>query len=437
MRAWERARDLAERTPEARNRYVDLLRAVSIAAVVFGHWLIAAPWVDQGHLRLDHMLGLQPWTQWLTWLFQVMPIFFMVGGYSNAASWEAARRSGRDYGVWVGARLRRLIAPIVPLLLFWGVLGFVAHRAGVTPPIIKIGSQAALVPIWFLAIYVLVVVLAPVTHWAWRRFGIGSFWALVALAVLVDLARFRVGLVWFGWTNYLFVWSAVHHMGYMWKDGRLTGPTRTLAWMFGGLFLLLGLVFVGGYPLSMVGVPGEEVSNTLPPSLAMLGLGMAQGGLLLTLEAAARRWLRRATAWAATILVNGMIMSVYLWHLTAMVLVIGLLNLIGGFGLGLQPGSDVWWATRPVWMVGLAAALFPFLLVFVRFERLSEPKTPVRLSLWRALVGSAMVCVSLALISLDGIGAEGPLGVRVWVLLLALLGAALVGVGPRRRDAAT
>ena len=40
---WAQASVLAVKTPESRNRYVDFLRALSICAVVFGHWLMAAP----------------------------------------------------------------------------------------------------------------------------------------------------------------------------------------------------------------------------------------------------------------------------------------------------------------------------------------------------------------------------------------------------------
>ena len=104
--AWSRALEFADATPEARNRYVDLLRALSIGAVVFGHWLIAAPWMDGGRLHFDHMLAIQPWTQWLSWLFQVMPVFFMVGGYSNAASWDAAVREGKSYGEWTAPKAK-------------------------------------------------------------------------------------------------------------------------------------------------------------------------------------------------------------------------------------------------------------------------------------------------------------------------------------------
>lgn len=434
MNAWSRALDLAERTPEARNRYVDLLRALSITAVVFGHWLMAAPWVDQGELRLEHMLGVTPWMQWLTWCFQVMPVFFIVGGYSNSASWTAALRNRQPYGVWVGTRLRRLIGPIIPLLLFWAVVAMIAFRAGISPDLIKYGSQAALIPIWFLAVYVMVVVLVPLTHRAWREFGVLSFWALVLCAVLVDLGRFSGSIGAGAWINYLFIWLAVHQMGYMWRDGKLGGAKKSLPWMIGGLVVMLGLVKLAGYPISMVSVPDQVISNTRPPSLAMLALAMLHGGLVLSLEGPARRLLHRTRVWAATILVNGTIMSVYLWHMTALILLTGLLNLLGGIGLRLEPDTKQWWMTRPIWMAVLVVVLALFLIVFGRFERLSEPKVPTQLPMWRVALGATLVCGALAAIAAGGIGGgtdPGPLGIRLGFVLSALAGAVLVGVGPQ------
>src|SRR5512134_232674 len=117
--AWARALAVAERTPESRNRYADFLRAASIGVVVCGHWLMAAPSVSGGEFSLSDMLHVAPWSQWLTWLFQVMPLFFIVGGYSNAASWEAAQRAEQGYAAWIAGRLQRLVLPIVPLLVVW------------------------------------------------------------------------------------------------------------------------------------------------------------------------------------------------------------------------------------------------------------------------------------------------------------------------------
>lgn len=432
MSAWKTALRLAEQTPASRNRYVDLLRAVSIGAVVFGHWLIAAPWIGPDGLRLDHMLAVQPWTRWLTLGFQVMPIFFLVGGYSNAASWDAAARRGTPYPLWVAGRMRRLVGPVVPLLVFWGVLAPVMRGLGVGPIMLREGSRLALVPLWFLAVYSLVVLLVPVTRAAWRRFGMASYWVPVVAAIGVDVLRFhdghRPGV---GWINYLFVWVAMHQLGYLWRDGRLTGG-RAVPWLVGGAVAWAGLARFGPYPISMVGVPGEPVSNTLPPDIMLLALGAAQTGLLLGLEAPARRVLARTRVWAATVLVNGTIMSVYLWHLTALSLLIGLAYLLGGVGLRIEPGTALWWSTRPLWMGVSLLGLLALLAVFGRFERLPAPAETERPAWWRIVPGAVLVCAGLALLALRGIGGPEAL-VHVDALALALAGALLAGAVPLGR----
>jgi hypothetical protein len=378
-----------------------------------------------GGFTLSDMLKVAPWSRWLTWLFQVMPVFFIVGGYSNAASWEAARRSGQDYAAWVAGRLQRLVRPILPLLVVWTVLALVAHQLGLRPELVRIGSQAALIPIWFLAVYVMVVVVAPATHWLWRRWGMSSFWAMVLGAVVVDAVGFTTGYTEVRWANYAFVWLAVHHLGYLWWDGRMAGA-RALPWALGGLAVLIFLVTVAGYPVSMISVPGEEVSNSRPPTLALLGLGAFHAGLVLALEAPARRWLQLARPWTATVLVNGTIMTLFLWHVTALVLVVGLSYWLGGIGLGLAPNSGAWWATRPLWMALLSVVLFPFVVVFGRFEQLARARSASAPPAWQSVAGAIAVCGGLAVLALGGIGAPGVLGIRTGALLLTFAGAALV-----------
>ena len=103
MRIWPQASELAAATPEDRNRYVDFLRAVSILFVITGHWLITMAHYDAATEALNPMLALEaiPWTKWLTWVFQVMPIFFIVGGYSNAVSLEGAKKKQIGYAEWL------------------------------------------------------------------------------------------------------------------------------------------------------------------------------------------------------------------------------------------------------------------------------------------------------------------------------------------------
>ena len=144
------------------------------------------------------------------------------------------------------------------------------------------------------------------------------------------------------------------------------------------------------------------------------------------MEAPVRRWLKRVRPWTATVLVNGIIMTLYLWHITVMVLLIGLFNLLGGFGFGLAPGSAVWWMSRPIWISLLAAGLAIFIVIFSRFERTIKGAATTPLPAWQAITGAVGVCGGLSILALNGIGAEGVLGIRIWTLCLVLAGTMVV-----------
>jgi hypothetical protein len=427
---WAQATRLAAETPEARNRYVDLLRAVSILAVVLGHWIMASPYLSEGAARLAHLLDVLPWSRWLTWVFQVMPVFFFVGGFSNGTSWDAARERGQPYALWLESRLRRLLGPVMPLIVLWAGLGALGFWLGIPEGMIRIGSQVALVPVWFLAIYLLIVMLVPVTRAAWHRMGIWSFCLPAGLAAANDLLFFAGDLKLLGWFNYLFVWSAVHQLGYAWQQGMLSGPRRALPlFLFGGAALVL-LTQVGPYPTSLVGVPSQELSNTTPPKLPLLALGLAQIGLLLSLEAPIRRWLARERVWTATVLINGMIMTIFLWHSTVMMLVIGL-----GFWLlpgvfEVAPGTGLWWSLRPAWVLLFSLATFPFLLVFTQVERIISRGGARSIPLWRLVAGASMLCGGLALLANGGVVGQGPLGLNLVAVLLPVFGGVAAGFLP-------
>lgn len=428
---WAKASEVAAKAPPERNRYVDFLRALSILAVVVGHWLVAAPYIHDGAVKGGHLLGILPWTQWLTWGFQVMPLFFCVGGFSNGVSWAATKRNGGTFSDWFGGRVQRLINPVMPLFLVWSAFALGGTALGVEREVVKMAAQLALIPVWFLAVYLIVSALVPLSHAAWRRWGMASFWALVAGAVAVDWLAIGLQVPAVNWLNFLFVWLAVHQLGYAWQEGRFTKP---LMWGLSSLAILAALVWFGPYPVAMIGVPGSDLSNSMPPTLALLALGNAQIGLALAIEPQMRRLLDGARLWTATVLVNGMIMTVYLWHLTAFVLVVVAAWLMGGVGLDLAPGSSAWWLARPVWFALYIAVLLPLIAVFSPFERMgsSAGKGPAKqVPHWRLLLGLAMICIGLALTAAISIASpEGVTGLRIWVVALPFVGAALVGFGP-------
>ena len=416
---------MADATPETRNRVVDLIRVVSILVVVFGHWLMAAITFEGGEIVPGHLLELTRWTHPLTWLFQVMPLFFFVGGYSNALSWRSARRRGEPYGAWLRARLRRLALPVVPLVVVWAVGGWLGLRLGLDWEILQLASRVALVPTWFLAAYVVIVTLAPAALALWDRQGWRSIVVGTALAGLADWLSIGAGLVWVGFVNYVLVWGVVHQLGYAWVDGRLAGGTRRALLALGGLGVTLALVWLGPYPVAMVGLDTAQVTNSYPPRVTLAFLGMFQAGLVLLAEPALQRWMRRRNAWAAVVAVSSRIMTLYLWHLTAMVVLIGLGLVADGFGFGPEPLSAAWWLTRPLWFAALALPTAALVIVFGRFER-PEADSREAPPWWRPVLAVVLVCAGLGLLAAIGIADEA--GLNGLVLILPVIGVLAGGV---------
>ena len=254
-----------------------------------------------------------------------MPLFFLVGGVAHTYSLESRARVGGTvrgrYAVFVQARAARLLRPTLVFLAVWVVLGVVADLAGWTS-----GRQATLVTaalvlvpqlLWFVGIYLGVAAFAPAMARAHRSWGVAVPFALALAACLVDLARFGAGLGVVGNLNFAFVWLALHQWGLLWRDGRLTYRLALALAVLGSVGLGLA-VTVGPYPTSMVGLPGDDVSNMAPPTAALLAQGLALIGVAALLRGPMRRALRRPALWRGVVTAGAFAMTAFLWHLTAL-----------------------------------------------------------------------------------------------------------------------
>lgn len=413
---------------------VDLLRAVAIIAVVLGHWLITVvEYDDTGQLTGRSALGELTWAYPLTWAVQVMPVFFLVGGYANAASFTAYRQRGGDAAGWLQDRSDRLIRPTTVLMVTLATCAAGASVVGAPPEQVRRVVWFASIPLWFLAAYLTVVLLTPVTYELHRRYGLAVPAVLVALVVLGDAARLaEVPFVATG--NYVFGWLAMHQLGFALRDGRLpAGPRLGLPLLIGGLAVAAILTGPGPYPVTMIDVSGERPHNMSPPSVALLAVATAQLGLILLVRRSAERWLQRRGPWTTVVAVNAVILTVFLWHISAAALVAGALG-----GLGLLPtptvGSAAWWLWRIPWLLLLAVVLAALVAVFGRFEARTPSRAGDR---WRVpavlrrpavrsvltVAGYLAVVVGLLVNALTPREQPEPLGLPLLALATYLLGA--------------
>ncbi|HEX2294089.1 MAG TPA: acyltransferase [Actinomycetota bacterium] len=362
--------DLAEATPSTRDRYVDFLRALSIAVVVFGHWLVAIVYLDGWRLEGASALDEVPAARLLTWVLQVMPLFFFVGGFSNLTSWRATKRRGGDYCAFVTGRVERLMRPCAVFIGLWlvaaiGLTAAAPRLAERLEPALAIVAK----PLWFVAVYLIVIAVAPAMLRLHERFGLRVPVALAAAAALVDVVRLAYGVPLVGYLNFAFVWLFAHQIGFFYADGSLTRRTRAQlgAIAAGSLLALVALTQAGPYSTSMVGVADGRVSNNDPPSICIVAHSLWLIAAAMLARRPVTRWLQGARPWKAVVAANATIMTTFLWHLTA--LLAGVLLL---YPLGFpQPagGSAEWWILRPVWLALLVVLLVPFVVVFGRFER--------------------------------------------------------------------
>ncbi|QGZ49354.1 acyltransferase family protein [Streptomyces sp. QHH-9511] len=355
------ARDLAAATPATRDRYVDLLRVASLGVVVLGHWLMAAVSADG---RMSNLLAVVPELQAVTWALQVMPVFFFVGGFSHALAYRSRPR----YADFLRARLQRLLRPTMVFIGVWGAAALVLQLAGGGTGPTGVALRLVAQPLWFIGIYLAMVAFTPPLLRLHERYGWGAFAGLAGGAVAVDALRFAAGVPFVEFLNFAFVWLAVHQLGFLRADGMIRLPGALAVTGLAGAGLLVAL---GPYPLSMVGMPGEKVSNMAPPTLALLCHGLWLVGAVELLKGPGSRFVARAGVWHKVVVANGIAMTAFLWHLTAM---LGVYGAMLALDVPLPaPATGAWWLQVPLRLA--AAALLTTLLV-TAFRRFEQPAPP-------------------------------------------------------------
>ncbi|MEP6297050.1 MAG: acyltransferase, partial [Ilumatobacter sp.] len=331
---------MVDATPADRDRVVDLIRGLSIGVVVLWHWTLSVTDWSGGSLSMPNPIGEASGLWLLTWIFQVMPLFFVVGGFSNLAGWTSMlerravdpgrdRRPGRSF-VW--SRAKRLGLPAGAMLGTWVLLDVAIRLVRPGTPSVFSWGIVVFVPLWFLGVYGIVTSLVPLTARLHATAPTTTLTGMIAIIALADTVRFGAGVHAAGYVTTAGVWLFAHQLGYWWRDGTLDSAGRDshVALTVLGMVGLVVTTNTGIYPRSTVAVEGEWLSNMFPTTAPIACLAVFQLGLVFLVRPAANRWLARSRrAWRTVVTVNAVAMTVFCWHMTALVAAIAVWNLLG------------------------------------------------------------------------------------------------------------
>lgn len=419
--------------PPARELSADLYRVVAVVVVVIGHWLLAAVTFRDGRFGFDEALAEMPWTQWLTWIFQVVPVFFLVAGYANATSWTRWRDGGGTRSDWLRHRIAGTLGPTTAYVAFLISGVVISTLLGVHGSTLAVPMRMVALHLWFLPVYLGVVSLTPLAVAMQRRWGLKVPAGMVVAVLIVDVVTLGGHVTVLGAVNYVLCWGAIYQLGVTWFGGALRAR-RPILLAAGAAGVLAAAIGSGVYPVSMIGVPGQPIENTSPPTVALLALAFFQAGVLLAAAPAVTAWLRRARWRRLLATANQNAMALYLWHLVPVVVVA-----LACYPTGLAPqpvlGSGAWWLWRVAWVAVLTVVTAAELVLLWRGRSFFARPTPtVEISLtarWNApllLAGGAAAGFALWRFAADGFAPGGRL--PVWCALIYAAGIATASLSP-------
>ena len=427
------AQVVAANTSPSRDRAVDVARLAALVVVMFGHCALLLATIDIGGLRIGNLLGELPAIAPITWVVQVMPLFFLAGGAAGAYGW----RPGTPWGTWLFTRAQRLCRPVFWYLAAWTVGILVARMILGEESAAGLGRESVAL-LWFLGVYFVVLAFVP----ALTRLQTGRTVAVVVAALLAATAafdgiRFAIDTPASGVANFVIVWLIPVVIGVAYAR-RLIGPRAAIAAAAAAFAAQVALAVAGTYEVALVVTGAEQMSNVSPPTLLLALQCTWMSCMFVATAGAIRRWAARPRVWYVVAVGNGGAMTLYLWHIPAIAVATFALHAVGLDAYDVH--APQFWG-----LLALRAAMFAVVMA-VAFRLLSPLEhrrlpwwdAPVRATGARSTAAGALVCVAgIALVLMAKIGLSGVDG---WTALGCFLAAAVAarvsaGLGTPARDA--
>jgi hypothetical protein len=412
--------DVAAATPATRDRAIDVIRIVSLVGVVVGHTIMATSTLRDGVFIWSNLLTASPVFQALTWIFQIMPLFFFAGVAASIESWTP----GASWGNWLMRRCTRLYRPVFYYLAFWWVC--LAVLSSVLPehvyePVAGISIQL----LWFLGAYVLVLAAVPLlARITTTARLVGAVVGVYVFVAVIDAIRINAdGLSALGYLN-MIGWVVPGILGVAYRRRLLTGHAALTV----GIVMLavnLGLLIFGPYQLSLVGIETQQLKNMTPPSLLLAGHAIMMCAFAIAAAPAIARWAQRPRVWWLAAIGNSGAMTLYLWHIPPLLAMHLVFDYLGHPRFDpTSPGFIVLSVVQLLIMVALVA------LVFVTMRPMENNPLPLwdggfvaRPGLRSAATGALLCVAGAATLASVGWGLKDQGLYCVAVMIIALIAA--------------
>lgn len=403
----------APRPLAGRDRGIELVRALCIVVIVSLHALQLGVTADASGAVLDYTPAGAGWYPPLTWFLQVMPLFFVIGGFAGLHARRRGGARGTTAAGFVAGRVHRLLVPALASILTAGlVLALLGAGDGIPPQTLADAAARYGQPLWFLGVFLTCQALLPAMLRVHERAPRRSLAALVAAAVLVDALRVASGVEAFGYLNLAAVWLALQQAGFHLAEGRIDALPRGVRAGAGiGALVLLAVACTAGV------FSPDLIENLNPPTSALLLLGTAQVAGFSLLRPRITALAAHPRVAALTEFVSARAMTIYLWNLPVLLVMAGAGALItASTGLEMPaPSTAAWWIGRPLWIILALLGTAAVAAMIGGLER--RPMPPATDSPARAAQAVLLAVLGVGLVLAVG---SGPLAITLGAPLLVL-----------------
>ncbi|MCZ8377480.1 acyltransferase [Mycobacterium sp. CPCC 205372] len=305
--------EVAAGTPATRDRAIDVIRITALVGVVLGHTVMATSTIRDDVFIWNNLLTTSPVFQALTWVFQIMPLFFFAGVAACVDSWKA----GTSWGNWLLRRCTRLYRPVFYYLAFWGV-ALVTLRVVLPEHVYEPIAGISIQLLWFLGAYVLVLAAVPLlTHITTTARLAAAVIGAYAFVAAIDVLRINLEMPKLVSYLNMAAWLIPGILGVAYRRRLLDGRTA-LGVGVAMLGVNLALLWWGPYELSLVGIETQQLKNMTPPSLLLAGHAIMMCAFAIAAAPAINRWAQRPRVWWLAAIGNSGAMTLYLWHMPAL-----------------------------------------------------------------------------------------------------------------------